>query len=1613
MALPVAELVHATPTTATRLSPSTMDSVELLRSGNPSERIAAADSLKYAISEYPLNPVLNIWYAAKDMIETNKASSLRIAGWDLLTECAKHASSTDLERKEFFQTLSAPANPEDFHLQLAALVDLTRRGRVLDGFDYELLPLLTRWLQDCYKTVRTARKNASHSARSSPKGTNIKVTASGEDQNFAQLFAFITDVIKFSFKSADDMAIMRLIDAVLNICTSTSAEQDLRSCVAILDTVVTFGSIPDDKLKDCVKILSSIYSLVPNLAKDSWHTLSNFCKSHNGQATVRILLDIMRSPSEGGYEKDKSRAIKGALAVMLKLLSKASDKGYPPVPYSLLVDGLQTTVNSTPSPRILTSVLEIINVLFSDHEGNLHRMIIEEDWTGVLHVAADCCMKGMSSENNEETTDNTVLPNTLNLIARLEAVISEKTGDFVPRQTVIDFFVKIHWLLPDATAATVLDYLQEFKCCSPSDPEWEENLSLVLGQFFGNRERSSEVRLRALQIVIDAYEILDLVGEEVDQSSIPNLAKRVLEDIAGETDAQVLGAVSSLMVSVGTSCEMELFEEIIGTLHGVLEQDRLRSSFLSSAMLSGGRTSESSSDSSSNGTPSNVVTHCYIKMFAYLMNSDSLKSTKLFDALVQIAHSPQCAVDARVSAMKLLFRLRADWAYRVYLTKDLETTFLANTMCRTEESLARKQAEETAQSLRHSRSDHVGVGRGTRTLPLGQGAPDRGVATRSLSATKAIGSQHRHIWKLPDSEAIPATISSLPSPVLVSCSLDSENKSTEEDQGSQSVNDNSPGLHISTLNTPEWLKVVLNILKGSEWEVYSFVLVHLPSQLSNHAIFKEALPQIQELRKLLCEIIHRGSFQEPPLGSGPRQAEVVICLYHSLTMILSYHDHFQKGEEDEIVQTFILGIGGRERVSQCCIHALSICCHELPLSTSKLLLQMLGQMSLIITQPDVAMHILEFLSCLSRLRDVYVNFRDEDFKVVFGISFRYLDYAREKRQAGRGSVSNSEPNTPIAVSAGSTEFGHPTASDDLPQYVYSLAYHVIIFWFLALKLQDRAGYVNMIAKRLLADVDGSGQMAEEQALTTIDFMQRVAYADVDESVEDPLFKKERFGDIAEKRWLIGNSIVSIKQSLSTGWAQVMKRQPSYTSVYTVREAFRPPPSHQTRGQVDVSREGQLSTNVVLPSHLLIQLMSQVPQSSESARPIPLPDDDAIDRMLRVFDRNPTVDGHKVGVVYIGEGQTNELDILANVSGSRDYLEFLNNLGTLTKLKGANFNTQGLDRDHGIDGEYTFAWRDRLTEIVFHVVTQMPTDLEHDPQLSNKKRHIGNDFVNIIFNDSGHPFNFDTFPSQFNFVNIVITPASRASFIASRETHLEEGREQPFYRVQVMSKPGFPEISPASETKMISLKALPDFIRLIALNASVFSLAWQNRTGREHFISPWRCRLREIRRLREKYAPRPTAASTITSPSAPPISSSAGVAQQLLHHPHGGGSTSASGTGTNGAFPLAGGGGAAQQQQSLSLQHQQPPQQAQAQTPHGQALQDMSRPTSGVRESFTSLRRTSVATFFTSTSTSEQPSHRSSVFSGSAVNTNDSEMNGGSTPNALDALVDSIDFSRWG
>ncbi|KAH4419795.1 hypothetical protein HBH92_025120 [Parastagonospora nodorum] len=633
------------------------------------------------------------------------------------------------------------------------------------------------------------------------------------------------------------------------------------------------------------------------------------------------------------------------------------------------------------------------------------------------------------------------------------------------------------------------------------------------------------------------------------------------------------------------------------------------------------------------------------------------------------------------------------------------------------------------------------------------------------------------------------------------------------------------------------------------------------------------------LRNVLCEQVRNSSFHEPPAYTLLKKADVAVCLFHVLTVIISYHEYFEKSEEDDMVKAFLQGIVQWDRTSKWCIHALSVCCFEVPLSISKSLDSIIQKMSQIITKPAVAIHILEFLTSLARLPELYKNFREDEFKTVFGVCFRYLQHIRDQRdrtnhtsslQSGHRTLRHIGASRDLVASPENGMRKQRTVEEDLPQYLYSLAYHVITFWFMALKMEDRPKQIPWITRNLHYTDSSGRQIMEEQGQVILDIMNMVAYTDRDQTLRDESFAKPGDGEIWKKTWVVGNSLVSIETAARTGVSLITTRRPAGTRFLTMRPLLAPPPRHQVPITVGLASEAFYSSSYVgvLPEDIFQTFYAPLDLATP---PVSLPDDDMTRRAITSFDRIATVDAYKVGVIYIGEGQTNERDIFLNNIGSPAYTAFVSDLGTLCRLKDAKFNTGGLDTRDDADGEFTYCWRDRCMEIVFHITTMMPTNRDDDMTYPNKKRHIGNDFVNIIFNDSGLPYNFDTFPSAFNYVHIVISPESRASFVDRRLDADPDGRDR-YYKVQAISRADFPDVSPAVETKILCGKHLAGYCRLIAINACVFSSVWYVREGGET-ISSWRSRLREIKRLRERYGAssgdqQPTASPSSPSPSQP-------------------------------------------------------------------------------------------------------------------------------------------------
>ena len=174
-------------------------------------------------------------------------------------------------------------------------------------------------------------------------------------------------------------------------------------------------------------------------------------------------------------------------------------------------------------------------------------------------------------------------------------------------------------------------------------------------------------------------------------------------------------------------------------------------------------------------------------------------------------------------------------------------------------------------------------------------------------------------------------------------------------------------------------------------------------------------------------------------------------------------------------------------------------------------------------------------------------------------------------------------------------------------------------------------------------------------------------------------------------------------------------------------------------------------------------MMQLFDVSVENRPQLLRDGPALKLALSVLDRTPEYETHKIGLLYVRDGkQSSESTVLGNTGGSLRYLRFLRRLGTFTKLEGLPGYTGGLDTVNNSDGKFGLIYKDScaqvrtiqhehmcsrsdvfcglLLQIMFHVATMMvPQSYRSasNPAAENfvsmkKKRHIGNDFVHVVF-----------------------------------------------------------------------------------------------------------------------------------------------------------------------------------------------------------------------------------------------------------------------------------------
>ncbi|CAB3403741.1 unnamed protein product [Caenorhabditis bovis] len=139
-----------------------------------------------------------------------------------------------------------------------------------------------------------------------------------------------------------------------------------------------------------------------------------------------------------------------------------------------------------------------------------------------------------------------------------------------------------------------------------------------------------------------------------------------------------------------------------------------------------------------------------------------------------------------------------------------------------------------------------------------------------------------------------------------------------------------------------------------------------------------------------------------------------------------------------------------------------------------------------------------------------------------------------------------------------------------------------------------------------------------------------------------------------------------------------------------------------------------------------------------------------------YDEHVLTNTYKFGVIYQKGGQTTEEQLFGNAQGSPAFDEFLSVIGETVPLQGFKGYRGGLDTVHNQTGQQSVYTQFKGRELMFHVSTMLPFTIG-DAQQLQRKRHIGNDIVAIIFQEANTPFAPDMIASNFLHAYIVVQP----------------------------------------------------------------------------------------------------------------------------------------------------------------------------------------------------------------------------------------------------------------
>ena len=180
--------------------------------------------------------------------------------------------------------------------------------------------------------------------------------------------------------------------------------------------------------------------------------------------------------------------------------------------------------------------------------------------------------------------------------------------------------------------------------------------------------------------------------------------------------------------------------------------------------------------------------------------------------------------------------------------------------------------------------------------------------------------------------------------------------------------------------------------------------------------------------------------------------------------------------------------------------------------------------------------------------------------------------------------------------------------------------------------------------------------------------------------------------------------------------------------------------------------------------------------------------------------------YRIGIVHVKSNQNTQYDIMHNTDLTDvEFNHFLNSLGWKVNAKTHSENggfMSGLD--HKLH-ESMLYYSNACLEIGYHVLNWMPLSLQ-DRQQIERKKHVGNDTVVIVWCNNSKGYDVNTFISQVTEIFIVLIPIRN------------ESNGKVLIKVQIFSRDSTLMFGPLQDGCLVECSMIGLLVRSTAINA---------------------------------------------------------------------------------------------------------------------------------------------------------------------------------------------------